>query len=165
MNQTPPDATRLAGAKKMSGILKHLAWPGVIGVILSFFENSPVWTFFIVLTTWLGVVIGLTGGPGLADHLLNKTPAHRRVSQRKWTMLSVGTFWIPTLATGMLGMVLTGGLREDLQPYSHVNDSVRNYLLLIVQSYSMYFVAAGVSWWVVGREVKAAQQSLETTEG
>ena len=164
MNQTPPDATLLARLRKLASILSQFLWPGVFGVFLSFFENSPVWTFFIVLTAWLGVVMGLTGGPGLADYLLQRVPSHRQVSKGMATVFSLGTFWIPTMATAIFGLVLTVALREDLQPQSHVNDNLRNYLLLVLQAFSMYFIATGVSWSVVRREVKLVQQESETAE-
>ena len=64
------------------------------------------------------------------------------------------------MATGIFGIGLARYLREDLQPSSHVNDSVINYLLLNVQAFAMYFLAAGVCWSIVGREVKLAQQGI-----
>lgn len=164
MKQTPPSATQLENIRKMSSILRHLVWPGAFGVFLCLFENSPIWTVFIVLTAWIGVVMGLTGGPGLADHLFKKVPSHRQVSKGMATILSVGTFWIPTLATGVFGIALARFLREDLQPQSHIDDNLKNYLLLNLQVFAMYFLAAGVCWTIVGRELKLVQKELETAE-
>ena len=58
MSQTPPDAVQLAKLGKMASALSKLFWPGLFGVFLCFFENSPYWAFFIVLTGWIGIVMG-----------------------------------------------------------------------------------------------------------
>ena len=161
MNHTQLDATRLASINKMSKTLKLFVWPGALGVLLSFFENSPFWSIFILLNAWIGVVMGLTGGPGFADYLLQKVPPHRQVSKGTATLLSLVTFWIPTLAMAAFTLPLARALREDLRPQSQLDD---NFLVLMPQVFVMYFLAAGVSWTIVGREVKLVQQELDATQ-
>lgn len=162
MNPASPDPMQIARISKMSSILKLFVWPGAAGVLVSFFEQSPLWTFFIVLTGWIGVVMGLSGGPGVIDHLLKMAPSHRQVSNRMWTMVSVGTFWIPALATGIFGIGLASSLGENHQPQSHLNDNLGNYLLLNLQVFSLYFLATGVCWMVVGRELRRTQQGVDS---
>ena len=124
---------------------------GIFGVILSFFENSPAWTCFILLTGWIGVVMGLTGGPGYAMHLLGQVPAGQQLSKPVVFVLGLVTFWIPTLAAAVYGLALAGGLREDIQPQSHIDD---NSMKMIFQVFVMYFLSAGTTWGIVYAETK-----------
>ena len=164
MNQTLPDAKKLHDIKKMSSCVGLLFWPGVLAVVLSCFENSLPWTFFIVLTVWIGLAMGLSGAPGLADYLLGRVPEHRQVSKAKFQVMSLITFGVPTLATGILGIVLAANLREHLQPRSQLVPSDFGFLTIGFQVFAMYFICAGICWILVGREVKLAQQQLEDRE-
>ena len=161
MNQAVPDAKRLRDLRKMSFGIGLNFWLGVIGVILCFFENSPAWTFYIVLTAWIGVVMGLTGGPGFADYLLGRLPPQRQVSKGMLTILSLVTFWIPTLAAAVFAMAMAGALSENHQPQSRIDD---NSMKMILQSFAMYFISAGTTWMIVGREVRLAQKQLAANE-
>lgn len=161
MNESYPDAEKLAKLRKMARVLGLNFFLGLLGVVLSFSENSPFWSCFVVLTAWIGVVMGLTGGPGFADYLLGRVPPHRHVSKAWAILLSLGTFWIPTLATAVFGMVLAGALRVELQPQSFRDDQNVN---LLFQIFAMYFISAGTSWSIVGHEVKKVQREVEAEQ-
>lgn len=128
-------------------------WFGLASVVLSFFENSYPWTAFILLTGWIGVVMGLSGGVGFADYLLNRQPAHRHVSKRAMIGISLITFWIPALCVALFGIGLAGGLAEGLQPKSHIHG---REFVLIIQVFAMFFLAAGTTWAIVAKEVRMA---------
>ena len=161
MTQSPLDAERLVKLRKMAKGISINFWLGVVAVFVSFFEQSPVWTYFVVLTAWIGVVMGLTGGPGFADYLLERSPPRRQVSKGMMIVLSLSTFWIPTLATAVFGLGLAGVLPDNHAPKSHLAD---NSLMMILQAFAMYFISAGNTWMIVGKEVRLAQQELEATE-
>ena len=155
------DAKKLAKLRKMATAFRLNFMLGILGVVMSIFENSPFWTFFIVLTAWIGVVMGLTGGPGFADHLLRRVPSHRTVSKGVAIVMSLATFWIPTLATAVFAMALTGALREELRPQSTLDDK---NLMVMFQAFAMYFISAGTCWEIVGREVKLVQGTISEAE-
>ncbi|TWU07496.1 hypothetical protein [Stieleria varia] len=161
MNQAIPDAKKLESLRKMAFGIGLNFWLGVLATVLSFFENSPAWTFYIVLTAWIGVVMGLTGGPGFAKQLLGKMSPEQQLTRPMTFTLSLVTFWIPTLAAAVFGLALTGALREGLQPQSHLDD---NDTRLIFQVFAMYFLSAGTCWIIVGVAVKQAQQELKASE-
>jgi hypothetical protein len=151
---TKTDAKKLADVRKLSKALRVLLWVGLFGMLMSLFEESVVWSIYCVLTGWIGIVIGLVGGAGWADYLLDQVPEHRRVSKTTVTVMSLFTYWIPTLAVLVFGLMLAGALREDLQPVSYIGGKS---LGMIFESAAMYFTAAGASWAVVFREVKILQ--------
>lgn len=160
MSKPAIDAQQLAKLRKMAWGISLNFWLGVVGCVLSFFESSGLWTVFIVLTAWIGVVMGLTGGPGFADYLLNRIPPHRQISKGLAFILGLVTFWIPTLSVAVFGLVLAGALREDLQPQSHLDDKSFS---IIFQVFAMYFLSAGTCWAIVGKEVKRVQRALEAS--
>jgi hypothetical protein len=120
------------------------------GVMLSAcMSGSFPWGFYCVLTGWIGLVLGSAAGTGWSDHLLGRTLEHRRCSKVQGFVLSLFTFWIPTLAAAVFGLGLVGALPDGLKPAGHASGKGR----ILIESFAMYFCAVGACWLVVGREL------------
>ena len=116
---------KLAGLEKMSRIMQFALLLGIMMAVSACLSGSVVWACYCVLTGWIGIVIGLTGGGGWSAHLLGQVPIERRVSNAQGIFLSLFTFWIPTLAAAVFGMGLVGVLPEKFQPSGYEQNKVR----------------------------------------
>lgn len=157
--RTTLDDRQLARLQKMARGFSLNLFLGLFAIALSFIENSPAWTCYVLLTGWIGVVMGLTGGPGYADHLLKRGRGRHELSSGTVIVLSLITFWIPTLAAAVYGLALSGGLRESIQPQSRLDDVG---IKLIIQSFAMFYLSAGTTWAIVAAEAKKTQRAVES---
>jgi len=92
---------------------------GLWAMLLSLGEGSTAWALFIWIAALQGVGLGLLAGPGWSDHLLNRTPPHRRVKNAlvgfAWSVLS---FWVPIFAMFIFGLIMAKTLPDAARPTS-----------------------------------------------
>ncbi|GEM_PF-6318400 len=150
LKEHPLSEQKLAGLEKMSRIMGVALLIGLGMMVSACLSGSFEWGFYCVLTGWIGIALGLTGGGGWAAHLLGQVPPQHRVSKGQGIFLSLFTFWIPALAAAVFGMGLVGALPDGLQPDGYEQHKMR----VMFESFAMYFTAAGTTWCVVGRAVK-----------
>lgn len=79
---------------------------GVLAMLQSLREGSTGWTLFIWLVALQGVAIGFLTGRGWSDHLLDRTPPHRRVSAATGFAWSLLTYWGPIFTTFIFGLIM-----------------------------------------------------------
>lgn len=120
---------------------------GMWAMLLSLGEGSTAWALYVWLAALQGIALGLLAGPGWSDHLLDRTPAHRRTgSTLSRLFLSVLSFWGPILALFVFGLVMAKTLPDAARPISSMKGSGGSCLF---QSWVPFFNAAGCIWLVV----------------
>ena len=120
---------------------------GLCGMLLSLGEGSTGWALYIWLASLQGIALGLLAGPGWSDHLLGRTPPHRRAGNTLARFaLGVISFWAPIFAMFIFGLIMAKTLQDAARPISSLEG---NGAACLFQSWVTFFNAVGCCWLVV----------------
>ena len=157
---------------EIASIRKRAAWIscinlalGATAMLISLQECSTAWALFIWLIAFQGIAIGFLAGPGYSDHLLDRTPSHRRVGSPAvgcvWGLL---TYWGPIIATFIFGLIMAKTLPDAARPKSSLDGNGGTALF---QSWVIAFNAFGCTWltvWLDSRKCNGNAMNDQCTE-
>jgi MFS family permease len=143
----------MKSSDEIISIRKRAAWVafgnltlGLLAMLQSLREGSTAWALFIWLIALQGVAIGLLSGPAWSDHLLDRTPPHRRGTAAAGCAWSVLTFWGPIVAAFLFGLIMAKTLPDAARPQSSLDGSGGTCLF---QAWVIAFNAFGCTWLIV----------------
>lgn len=146
---------------EVTAIRKRAAWIafgnlglGACAMLLSLGEGSTGWALFVWLIAYMGVAIGLLAGPLYSDHLLDREPAHRRVTVPAGCAWSLLTYWGPIIASFVFGVIMARTLPDAARPSSSLDGNGGTALF---QSCVTAFNAIGCTWLSVWLHARKAE--------
>lgn len=136
---------------------------GLGAMLFSLQEQSVGWTFFVWVAGLQGISIGLLGGIGYSQVLLNTIPDDWKLTPAVGFMWSIITYWAPVIATFLFGMMLYTTLPDAALPRSKIEGD--SNAAGFMQSLVTFFNANGCVWlmvMLVSRKIERAIDDSST---
>jgi len=135
---------------------------GIGAMIYSLGEQSVGWTFFVWLAGLEGISIGLLGGVGYSQAVLDLIPPKWKMPPIAGFFWAILTYWAPILVTFLFGTMLYTTLPDAALPKSKLQGNTN--MAGLMQSLVTFFNANGCIWLMVLIVTRKVEQSYPESE-